>query len=165
MNELSAQQIVDNHSAQVFALVSRIVSRREDAEEITQDVLLKVFRSIDKFRGDSSISTWIYRIAYNSAISHCRKKGIKTTELNEQTTLDSADGEHNSEREAQYIALEQAIATLGVEDALLINLFYYKKMSVEELAKVTSQSQSNIKVRLHRIRTKLHNILSNGPKR
>lgn len=163
MKNLSVEQIVSQYSSQVLTLVARIVGRREDAEEITQDVFLKVFHSIDRFRGDSSISTWIYRIAYNCAISHCRKRGIKTAELNEQTTHHFDEG-YNEEREAQYVALEKAIGGLPVEDALLINLYYWKQMSVEELSKVTSMSVSNVKVRLHRIRGKLYDKLSDGTK-
>jgi len=60
------------YGAKIFQLAFRYVKNREDAEEVVQDVLLKVFRKIDAFRGDSALSSWIYRITFNTAMSRLR---------------------------------------------------------------------------------------------
>ena len=66
-------QLVEQYSQRIFLLVLRIVRCREDAEELTQDVFLKAFRHLNTFKGDSSFSSWLYRIAFNTAISFVRK--------------------------------------------------------------------------------------------
>ena len=65
---------IQRYSPQVFALIVKMVSCPEDAEELTQDVFVKAFNKLDSFKGKSGFSTWLYRIAYNTAISALRKK-------------------------------------------------------------------------------------------
>src|SRR5512142_656682 len=74
--------LVDRHKDRAFNLAFRIAGNREEAEEITQDAFLKAFRSLDRFRRQSSFNTWLYRIVYNTAISLVRthKKGILSVE-------------------------------------------------------------------------------------
>lgn len=66
--------LLDRYSRPVHSLIFKMVGNREDAEELAQDVFMKVFRNLSSFKADSSFSTWIYRIAYNTAISELRKK-------------------------------------------------------------------------------------------
>ena len=66
--------LVSKHKNLVFSIVLKILNNREDAEEIAQDVFLKAYQSLKKFEQKSKFSTWLYRIAYNSAISRTRKK-------------------------------------------------------------------------------------------
>lgn len=68
------EYFLDKYSQQVFILIIRIVENQEDAEELTQDTFLKAFEHLSSFKAESSFSTWIYRIAYNTAISATRKK-------------------------------------------------------------------------------------------
>ena len=72
------EHFLNTYGQQVFILVARIVSNQEDAEELTQDVFLKAFQHLSSFKGTSSFSTWIYSIAYNTAISSARKKKFDT---------------------------------------------------------------------------------------
>ena len=65
--------IARTYGRRVFALIVRIIPCREDAEELTQDTMVKVYASLDRFRADSSLSTWIYRIAYTTALTHARR--------------------------------------------------------------------------------------------
>lgn len=66
--------LLDKYSRPVHSLILKVVRNKEDAEELAQDVFIKVFRNLSSFKGDCSFSTWIYRIAYNTAISEVRKK-------------------------------------------------------------------------------------------
>ena len=68
------EYFLDKYSQQVFILIIRIVENQEDAEELTQDTFLKAFEHLSSFKAESSFSTWIYRIAYNTAISATRKR-------------------------------------------------------------------------------------------
>src|SRR5215208_73686 len=71
-DEEAVTELADRYSRRIFQMALRHMKNREDAEEVTQDVLLKVYRKIDKFRGDAALSSWIYRITFNTAMSRLR---------------------------------------------------------------------------------------------
>ncbi len=68
----AVQELADRYRSRIFQLAMRYMKNREDAEEVTQDVLLKVYRKVDAFRGDAQLSSWIYRITFNTAMSRLR---------------------------------------------------------------------------------------------
>ncbi len=71
-DEEALRELADRYSHRIFTMALRHMKNREDAEEVTQDVLMKVYRKIDKFRGDAALSSWIYRITFNTAMSRLR---------------------------------------------------------------------------------------------
>lgn len=158
--------LVDRYGTQLFSLIQRIVRNREDAEELTQDVLLKVFECIGTYRGDSSFSTWLYRIAYNKAVSKRRKKR-REQPFGDDTVFRSADssGEgYDLERERRLRRMEKAMTALPVGERMMLEMYYYEEKSVEELAYITGLSQSNVKVRLFRIRKKMYEDIADDGK-
>ena len=74
---------LDTYGQPVFSLIVRMVNSEEDAEELTQDTLMKAFEHLSSFNGKSSFSTWIYRIAYNTALSFLRKKNVEQTVIDD----------------------------------------------------------------------------------
>src|SRR4029450_12579444 len=83
-DELALAELASLYGARIFQLAFRYLRNHEDAEEVVQDVLLKVFRKIDAFRGDSALSSWIFRITFNTAMSRLRRtKAMRTAELTE----------------------------------------------------------------------------------
>lgn len=158
--------LVGRYSDTVFALVFRIAGNREDAEEIVQDAFVKAYGSLGKFRRDSSFSSWIYRIAYNTAISHLRKnKNVRMTELAEER-LRIADEDSPAEREGlfreeQLSRLEEALARLSPDERAVVQLFYLEERPVREISRITGLSENNVKTRLHRIRKRLGAIYEN----
>lgn len=150
------RELVSRHSGQVFSLVSGIVRNREDAEELTSDVFLKAFGQLNKFRGDSKFSTWLYRIAYNTAVSHTRRRKNPTIEIDERRMEDMDDGtEEQALKEARLEELEKALERLPGGDKALIELFYMQELSIDEISQITDDTQGNIKVKLYRTRKKL----------
>ena len=132
----------------VYTLVSRIVGCAEDAEELAQDVFLKAFRNLHRFNGRSSFPTWLFRIAYNTAVSETRRR------KREWACIDQARLANLPDSEAERMdALEP-------DERALVTLFYYEEYSVSECAGITQMSESNIKVRLHRIRKKLYILVN-----
>ena len=79
--------LVDKYKDMVYTLAYRIVGNREDAEELAQDVFVKVYRSLKNFRGKSKFSTWLYSITYNTSISKVRKKQIERVSLNNHDNI------------------------------------------------------------------------------
>lgn len=150
---------LERYGSRIFSLSLRIVGNREDAEELTQDVFLKVYESAGSFRGQSAFSTWLYRIAYNRAISHVRLKVIVRPAADDSVLGNAVYETADDNRERRFLQVERALGRLSGKDRLLIELYYYQDKSVEELAYIVGQSVANIKVRLFRIRRKLQEYI------
>jgi RNA polymerase sigma-70 factor (ECF subfamily) len=162
--------LVAKHKNLVFLIVLKIVNNREDAEEISQDVFLKAYQSLSTFERKSKFSTWLYRIAYNAAISKTRKKKVEMVAIEETVitnySTDEIDRNMNElEENDRQLILEKALQRLPEEDNLLITLFYKNENSIEDISDITGLSVSNVKVRLHRIRKKLYGEMSGLIKR
>lgn len=157
---------LDRYSRPLYSLIVQIVGCPEDAEELLQDVFMKAFRSLGGYKQDCRFSTWIYRIAYNTAISATRKRKQEFLYVEENTINNVPDEavDHvfgSVVNEEQIERLNKAIDLLNGEEKALITLFYYEEKSMEEVGEVLKISVSNVKVRLHRTRKKIY-VLMNG---
>jgi len=156
--------IVNSFKDMVYTMCLRMLNNEEDANEAAQEVFIKGYRSIGTFQEKSKFSTWIYRIAYNHCISVIRKK-VKMIDLvdelpdyqvneNDMNGLEVLSGEERK----KY--LQMAIETLPETDAIVTTLFYYEELSLEEIAEVTGLSNNNIRIKLHRSRKKLYQVIT-----
>jgi RNA polymerase sigma factor (sigma-70 family) len=157
--------LVTKHKNLVFSIVLKIVNNREDAEEIAQDVFLKAYQSLNTFERKSKFTTWLYRIAYNAAISKTRKKKVEMIAIEESVITNYSTDEigrnmNELEDHDRQLVLEKALQRLPEEDNLLITLFYKNENTIEEISSITGLSESNVKVRLHRIRKRLYEEMS-----
>jgi len=148
--------LVYRHQSYVYTLVWRMLKNKEDTEEVTQDVFMKVIRKLKHYKQEARFTTWLYRIAYNESISFLRKRK-QDQRLDEmlhepETDLNSANPLLKAE---QMKYLQAALEQLQAEDAAVLSLFYLKELSLDEIAGITKQSPNNIKVRLHRARKRL----------
>lgn len=160
-NTAAFASLVEKHKDMVFTIVVKIVRKPEDAEEIAQDVFLKVYEKLESFRGDSKFSTWLYRIAYNAAISKTRKRRLEVEALDDFTinnySVDNVKDELGLiNAEEQQVLLKEAMENLSDDDYLIVKLFYLEELSVKDISQVNGLSQANVKVKLHRIRKKLY---------
>lgn len=138
---------------------------------MAQETFVKAYFSLGKYRGESSISTWLYSIAYHLAVSSIRKKmrTVSRDRFTDQELQQSSlwlesgeDVEFKELRERQYGALEKAVAALEPQDRFLITAFYEQGRSLAELTEITGMSLSNVKVRLFRCRNRLAKILKDN---
>jgi RNA polymerase sigma-70 factor (ECF subfamily) len=153
--------LVEKHKNLVFSIALKILNNREDAEEIAQDTFLKAYSSLKSFEKKSKFSTWLYRIAYNSAISKKRKKKMEVVEIDEHIMFNYSTDEisssvHHLQESEQIQLIDKALQTIPEDDNLLITLFYKSEHSIEDISYITGLTQSNVKVKLHRIRKKLY---------
>lgn len=157
--------LLDRYSHPLYTLIVQIVGCPEDAEELLQDVFLKAFRNLSGYKGECKVSTWLYRIAYNAAISATRKKKQEFLYIGENM-IDNVPDEKAcevdvfAENEEQIERLGKAIDQLGAEEKALITLFYYEEKSMEEIGEVMKLSVSNVKVKLHRTRKKIYVLMN-----
>ena len=156
--------LVDRYKDLVFTLALRMLKNREEAEEVAQDTFIKTYKALDKFKGDSKFSTWIYRVAYNSCLDRIKKnkKHLNDVEINEFTehqvvTIDSAlDKMETNERKE---AIQRCIDTLPSQESFLLTLYYFDDLSLDEISKIVGITANSIKVKLFRCRKKLATIL------
>ncbi|MDP3398307.1 MAG: sigma-70 family RNA polymerase sigma factor [Bacteroidales bacterium] len=158
-DSLLYDRLVLEHSPKIISVIRGVVGNNEDSEEIAQDVFVKAFFSLDKFRGDSSFATWLFRIAYNMAISKMRKKRYSFVDI-ENAKLpvfmnDQNDENEAEERERKFIMLEKILKNLETHERFLIMLFYNQDKSIKEISQITGMGEPNVKVTLHRIKKKL----------
>ena len=151
----------------VYNLVYRMLGDSAEAEDVSQEVFVTVFRSIDTFRGDSKLSTWIYRIAVN----HCKNRLKYLARRSYKETESYEDGEQGAgipatpglqaEMDGPDVILEglqlerlvqEAIATLDEEHRLLIVLRDVQELSYQEIVQITGLQEGTVKSRLHRAR-------------
>ncbi len=152
--------LVDKYKDMVFTIIVKIVGNAADAEELSQDVFLKVYHSLSGFQRKSRFSTWIYRIAYNTAITKTRKKKFVMQSLDEELTESyTQDDIHENvyalSPEQQKAFLDSVLKKLPENDYLMITLYHKEEMSIKDISEITGYSESNVKVKLHRIRKKL----------
>jgi RNA polymerase sigma-70 factor (ECF subfamily) len=155
--------LVDRYRDMVYTICLRMLGNDMDAAEAAQDAFVKSFRAIVSFQEKSKFSTWLYRITYNECISVIRKK-VKVIDLvdevsEEKETDDEFNGMELLSSEERRKYLQQAIETLPETDAVVITLFYYEELSLEEIEKVTGLSNNNVRIKLHRSRKKLRREL------
>jgi RNA polymerase sigma-70 factor (ECF subfamily) len=153
--------LVEKHKNLVFSIAVKILNNREDAEEIAQDTFLKAYASLKSFEKKSKFSTWLYRIAYNGAISKKRKKKMDVVEIDDHVMFDYSTDEissnvHQIQESEQMQLIDKALKILPEDDNVLITLFYKSEHSIEDISYITGLTQSNVKVKLHRIRKKLY---------
>lgn len=148
--------IVKRYKNVVFNIICKIIGDKQQAEDVTQEVFIKVFQSLNKFREESKFSTWLYSVTYNAAVSVARKTKNKPLLFNAHQAY-VGDDELTYEldelgKEERLQCLEKVLRQLPVEDSLLITLYYIEDQPIAGIADITGLSQSNVKTRLHRIR-------------
>jgi RNA polymerase sigma factor (sigma-70 family) len=169
-NNNSFSYIVDRHKTKAFNLAFRICGNHEEAEELAQDSFLKAFRSLKTFKMKSSFATWLYRIVYNTSISHVRikKKGILSLEdfpADATDFIGTNTSEEKAEQDYRNSLVSFALQKINEEERGLISLYYYEEMTSDEISEVTGMSKSNIKVKLFRARQKMLEIIDKVEKK
>ncbi|MDR0832659.1 MAG: sigma-70 family RNA polymerase sigma factor [Candidatus Symbiothrix sp.] len=149
--------IVCNYQSRILTIVMKIVGNRETAEDITQEVFIKVFKSLAQFKEEAQFSTWLYRIAYNTTLSELRKRKLYFTSIEDEKLVNEtiSDDIEEGNIEDQLACLDKALKQLPPEETFLITLYYLDRQPVEAISKISDLSVSNVKVKLHRIRKKL----------
>lgn len=159
-NQSAFVTLVEKYRNYVFTIALSVIREREDAEEIAQDVFVKVYQMLNSFQGTSSFKTWLYSVTYRTAIDYTRKKKKhRHSELDQNLSLADTREGNKANRDHLKTVLNNLIARLKPEDAGIITLFYLEELSVKEISEITGLNASNIKTRLFRMREQLRNIM------
>jgi RNA polymerase sigma factor (sigma-70 family) len=169
-NRNAFSYLVDRHKNKAYNLAFRICGNQEEAEELTQDSFMKAYRSLKSFKMKSSFATWLYRIVYNTTISHVRvkKKGLLSLEdfpADATDFIGTSTSDEEAEKEYRTSLVNFALQKINEEERGLISLYYYEEMSTDEISEVTGINKSNIKVKLFRARQKMQEIIEKAEKK
>jgi RNA polymerase sigma-70 factor, ECF subfamily len=160
-------QLVDRHSRRVFSLVSHLVRRRDDVEDLAQEIFLKAYLGIKSYNFGSSFGTWLGRISVNHCYDYLRRERASHvryfSEIGEQpgrTILEKAEslGPHSPDAEKQLVLKNWVGALLDrapKDDRVILVLKEIEELSVLEIAEILGLSQTAVKVRLHRARKRM----------
>jgi len=165
------QEIIDRYKRQVYYLSLDLTGNHHDAEDLSQEVLVKAYTSFHKFRGESKISSWLHRIAVNAHLDERRKKSLTllrtSDELNESLTMHSVAGstfetdpEKKMERSKMQEHIDQALQNLTQRERTIFVLRHYHEHALKEIAEMLDLSEGTIKSFLFRAIKKLQKALS-----
>ena len=153
--------LVDRYGSMVFQVVYRITGNREESEDLCQEAFIRAFRQLSQFKGDAAFSSWLYRIAWNLSMDQIKKRSRQHWVDIEELTDTHDRSLHATELSVTMDAAERRqILTREIErlpppDRLLIELYYQEEKTIKEISWITGLGESNVKIRLHRVRKKL----------
>ncbi len=158
--------LFETHKRRVYSLCLRMTGNTAEAEDLTQEAFLQLFRKISTFRGESAFSTWLHRLAVNVVLMHLRKKGLQQVSLDEPDTSqeepvkrDYGDDDRRLLGSVDRIGLEKAIAGLPHGYRTVFVLHDVEGYEHNEIAEIMNCSVGNSKSQLHKARLKLRDWL------
>ncbi|HWV71848.1 MAG TPA: RNA polymerase sigma factor [Pseudosphingobacterium sp.] len=155
-NEALFKSIFDRNNRKVYHLCYGYTGDSDAANDLMQETFIKVWQNLDKFRNQSQISTWIYRIAVNTCLSYLRVEKRKVTdEINERIIETKAD--EVSDKQEQVNQLYKCIAQLEENERIIITMVL-DEVPYQEIAEISGISEGNLRVKIHRIKNKLTEI-------
>jgi RNA polymerase sigma-70 factor (ECF subfamily) len=158
--------LFEAHKRRVYSLCLRMTSNTAEAEDLTQEAFLQLFRKISTFRGESAFSTWLHRLAVNVVLMHLRKKGLQQISLDEVDTSqdepikrDYGSDDQRLTGSVERIGLQKAIADLPPGYRTVFVLHDVEGYEHNEIAEIMNCSVGNSKSQLHKARMKLRDRL------
>ncbi len=162
-DETVFDEIVNRYSRKVYELCYRILRDREEAQDMAQEVFVRVYEKRDKFRGGSALYTWIYRIATNMCLTRLKKARVQTV------PLETVEGVLEARPESagpDYSRLEATVAKAMIDlpprQRAVFAMRFFDKMSLKEIAEASGTSVGAVKANYHHAVKHLRNILGEG---
>ena len=166
------QELVERHKKKVYFLAYDVVGDHHDAEDISQEVFIKVFRSLKTFRRDAKMSSWLYQITVNTSIDHLRRKSSKPLksmdDLDKTNFQEKLAGSRNAainpEQSAEAVIMQnhvsQALQKVSPKERSVFVMRHYNELKTSEIAEILNVSQGTVKALLFRAIRKLRKELS-----
>lgn len=157
-------QLVRQYQTRVYGHIRKMVVAHDDADDLTQETFIKVWNSLETFRGDAQLYTWIYRIATNECLNFLKSKKRKfflpITDISEELSqkIDANAGPNADEIE---LKLQKALLKLPDKQRLVFNMRYYDELKYEEIAEILGTSVGALKASYHHAVKKIEDFLTN----
>jgi RNA polymerase sigma factor (sigma-70 family) len=150
--EIGYRQLILAYQKKVYQLIRRMVLIHEDADDLTQNTFVKAFRNFDKFQGNSSLFTWLYRIGTNEALTFLEKKKKRfffSIDDHQEKLESYVDQPGNISGDEIQRALQKALLTLPEKQRLVFHLKYQEELTYEEMSEITGTSIGALKASYH----------------
>jgi len=164
------EQLMRKHESRMYSVALRMCGNREDAQDCVQDAMLRIYRALDRFKGQSSFSTWVYRITMNTCLDELRRRKVRAStsldsllESGWSPTDETDTPEHHAIDAERRKALSGAIQSLPEDMRSAIVLREMQGLSYEEISDVLSVNVGTIKSRISRGREKLRQLITGQP--
>lgn len=163
-NEQAFNELVHRHRKEVYYLALGMVGNHDDAEDLAQEAFVRAYHSLPKFRGESSVYTWLYRITVNLCLNHLRTRRIRSfvgLEKIEAVMPSSEEADAQTELQELSAAARQAIQALPDKQRAVFVLRHFRGLSHAEIAKIMGRQEGTIKANYFQAVRKLRSAL--GP--
>lgn len=160
------KMLMDNFQEPIYYYIRRLVVSHEDAQDVLQEVFIRVYHALDRFRGDSSLSTWIYKIATNESLRllNARKneETVSSEEMQEGLISKLKASEYIDYENELAVRLQEAILSLPEKQRLVFNLRYYDELDYEEIGRILDSKVDTLKVNYHYAKEKIKEYILNS---
>ncbi len=163
-HEQAFNQIVENYTERIYWHIRRFLCCHEDANDLLQDIFIKIWNSLPSFRGDSQIYTWLYRIATNETLNYLRKirrENAVSFDVVGEMLATRIDEDPSFNGNALQRELHKAIQRLPEKQRLVFNMRYFDEMKYEDIAEITGTSVGALKASYHHAYNKIKESLEN----
>ncbi len=146
-------ELIDEFSRPLYWQIRRLVQDHDDADDLLQNTFMKAWTSMDDFRGDAKLSTWLYKVAINEALSHIEREKRRATESldseSAQYVARSIEADEWVDGDELAAKLRRAVASLPAKQQLVFNMKYFDEMKYEEISEITGTSVGALKTSYH----------------
>ena len=163
--ERGFKMLMNSFQVPIYNYIRRLVVSHEDAEDVLQEVFIRIFRHIDQFREESSLSTWIYRIATNESLrllNSRKEEGVISAEDVQEELMSKLKASDYIDYENELaVKFQEAILSLPEKQRLVFNLRYYDELEYDEIARVLDSKVDTLKVNYHYAKEKIKEYILN----
>ncbi|MFI3259040.1 MAG: RNA polymerase sigma factor [Rikenellaceae bacterium] len=155
--------LMERYREVLYWHIRRMVISHEDTEDVLQETFVKVYKYIGEFRGNSSLKTWLYKVATNEAIRHINHNRIETRSYDDENSrlIEIFEGDSSIDFSSMEAKLQRAIISLSPKQRVVFNLRYYDELSYQQIAEVTDTSVGTLKTNYHYAMTKIKEYMLN----
>ncbi|UCH83793.1 MAG: RNA polymerase sigma factor [Candidatus Latescibacterota bacterium] len=161
-NEKAFRELIERYQPMAFSVIRGVLGDREDAEDVLQNVFIKVYKGLRGFRGDAKFSTWVYRIARNEAVNAARKTVLSGPPADEVDLAaperSRPDQQYRDKDQREY--LERCLGELEENYRVVLELRYMGEMSYQEISDATELPIGTVKTYIHRAKLELKRVMT-----
>ena len=155
---------VDTYQDMAMTIAYRVCGNVQDAEDIVQDAFVKAYHNLHTFKAGSKFSTWFYSVVYNTAVTAIRSSSynvqyVDYEQMDVSDMYTDFDTMSQIEDEEKRKMLNMALGKMPSDEGLILSLYYLEDNSIKDIVKITGLTESNIKVKMHRARKRMYDIM------
>ena len=163
LKEAAFRELLQLYKERLYWHVRKIVISHNDADDVLQNTFIKVYRSIDKFKGESQLFSWLYRIATNESITHINKNAKRlqiTNEEHQNRAINNLTADVYFEGDDIQLKLQKAIAMLPQKQQMVFNMRYFDNIKYKDMSEILETSEGALKASYHIAVKKIENFLT-----